>query len=177
MRTQPVTPEVDDKDWTWVLERPCAECGFDPSSVHFDDVPGRIRTAAAAMEGRLRGDGASERPAPAVWSPLEYACHVRDVCRVFGARLSLMRRGTDPSFANWDQDETALVERYWAQGPALVAAELADEAERIAADFESVRPEELQRPGRRSNGSRFTVETLASYFLHDLEHHVHDVTG
>ena len=31
--------EPDTKDWTWVLERPCPECGFDASSVSFDDVP------------------------------------------------------------------------------------------------------------------------------------------
>jgi len=27
----------------------------------------------------------------------------------------------------------------------------------------------------RSNGSQFTVETLAVYFLHDVEHHLYDV--
>jgi hypothetical protein len=37
--------------------------------------------------------------------------------------------------------------------------------------------EEYERPGRRSNGSVFTVETLGVYFLHDIEHHVHDVTN
>ena len=27
----PIVP--DDKDWTWVLERPCPECGFDAATV------------------------------------------------------------------------------------------------------------------------------------------------
>jgi hypothetical protein len=40
-----------------------------------------------------------------------------------------------------------------------------------------VQAEELGRLGRRSNGSVFTVETLGKYFLHDLEHHAHDVAG
>ncbi len=31
------------------------------------------------------------------------------------------------------------------------------------------------RPGRRSNGSEFTIDTLACYHLHDVEHHLHDV--
>lgn len=31
------------------------------------------------------------------------------------------------------------------------------------------------RPGRRSNGSVFTVRTLGQYFLHDVVHHLHDV--
>jgi hypothetical protein len=32
-----------------------------------------------------------------------------------------------------------------------------------------------ERRGIRSNGSQFTVATLAVYFLHDVEHHLHDV--
>ncbi len=167
----------DDKDWTWVLQHPCQECGFDSTSVQFVDVAGRTRASIAVLAGRLHEDGAVDRPAPQVWSALEYSCHVRDVCRVFGARLGMMRGGRSPEFANWDQDATALSERYWEHDPGAVARELADEGERIAADFESVRPEELARTGRRSDGSMFTVQTLAAYFLHDLEHHVHDVTG
>ena len=57
-----------------------------------------------------------------------------------------------------------------------MSAELALESERIADEFASVRPDEQSRPGRRSNGSVFTVDTLAKYFLHDVEHHAHDVS-
>ena len=114
-------------------------------------------------------------PCTGAQSAAEYAAHVRDVCRVFGARLGLMRGHHDPSFANWDQDETALAERYWEQPITLVQSELVQEGERFAADLETLRPEELGRPGRRSNGSVFTVESLGRYFLHDLVHHVHDV--
>ena len=35
--------------------------------------------------------------------------------------------------------------------------------------------DQWDRTGRRSNGSVFTVRTLAAYFLHDVEHHLHDV--
>jgi hypothetical protein len=33
------------------------------------------------------------------------------------------------------------------------------------------------RPGHRSNGSVFTVDTFARYFLHDLAHHAWDITS
>ena len=33
------------------------------------------------------------------------------------------------------------------------------------------------RRGVRSNGAQFTVATFAAYFLHDVEHHVWDVTA
>jgi hypothetical protein len=35
--------------------------------------------------------------------------------------------------------------------------------------------EQWARPGRRSNGSVFTIETLVQYFAHDLVHHAHDI--
>jgi hypothetical protein len=58
-----------------------------------------------------------------------------------------------------------------------VAGQLHDAAEVIAEAFASVRGEQWQRPGRRSNGSLFTVDTFARYFLHDLAHHAWDIGG
>ena len=171
----PTAPEPDDKDWTWVLERPCPDCGFDATSVQRSDIASRTLQAAETIRAALARPDASERPEPTVWSPLEYGAHVRDVCRVFGARLAMMRGSANPSFPNWDQDETALAERYWEQEPATVSTELGEESTRIAADFASVTDAEWDRPGTRSNGSVFTVDTLGRYFLHDLVHHAHDI--
>ncbi|MCA1481333.1 hypothetical protein I6F37_41125, partial [Bradyrhizobium sp. NBAIM08] len=50
----------------------------------------------------------SARPAAAVWSPLEYGVHVRDVYRVFGDRLASMLAEEEPTFANWDQNRTKI---------------------------------------------------------------------
>jgi hypothetical protein len=110
-----------------------------------------------------------------VWSPLEYACHVRDVFRIFDRRLHLMLDEEDPTFANWDQDETALAERYWAQDPAVVAAELAAAGDAVAASFAAVDGMQWQRRGRRSDGAVFTVESFGRYFVHDWVHHSWDV--
>jgi hypothetical protein len=167
----------DTKDWTWVLHRGCPECGWDVSDLPPDRVPELVRASIATWQEVLTGPGARERPDEVTWSPLEYACHVRDVCRVFDERLVLMLEQHDPAFASWDQDETARAEAYGEQDPSVVAGELAAEAEVIAARFASVTGDQWQRPGRRDNGSAFTVETFARYFVHDLLHHVHDVTG
>jgi hypothetical protein len=173
--TTPATPEPDGKDWTWVLERPCPECGYDASTVTSRDVPDRLRRAIATLRTAVLAPGSDRRPQPDIWSALEYGAHVRDVCIVFGARLAQMRSTDDPQFPDWNQDQTALAERYWEQDPARVGDELAVEGERIATDFATVDDGEWQRRGRRSNGSVFTIETLARYFLHDVVHHVHDV--
>jgi hypothetical protein len=83
----------------------------------------------------------------------------------------------DPLFDNWDQDATALEKRYDEQDPALVAVELVEQAAEAAAAYSGVADEQWQRTGTRSNGSRFTVETLGRYHLHDVVHHLWDVGG
>jgi hypothetical protein len=175
LQTGGVTIEPDTKDWTWVLERPCAECGFDPAGVAATDLPELIRRNASGWPGALDDPDAAVRPAPNIWSPLEYACHVRDVHRLFGERVTLMLEQHDPQFANWDQDVTAVESRYDEQDPATVSVELVEAAAEVAAIYAGVDGDQWQRPGRRSNGSLFTVETLGVYHLHDVHHHLHDV--
>ncbi|HJW00853.1 MAG TPA: DinB family protein, partial [Arthrobacter sp.] len=125
----------------------------------------------------LRRPDVAERPDEATWSPLEYACHVRDVFSLFDQRLNLMLDSDDARFENWDQDQTALDKDYANADPAVVSAELTAEGQQIADSFAGVREAEWGRKGLRSNGSEFTVLTLAQYFLHDVVHHLHDVDG
>lgn len=158
-----------------MLDAVCPDCGFDAAAISHDDVASRARGIAAAFAVALQRPDAHDRPRPGVWSTLEYGCHVRDVCRVFTERVRLMLGQDDPAFPNWDQDATALTEQYWTQEPMVLAAELSAAAEAIACSFEGVAGDQWWRPGRRSNGSGFTVDSLARYFLHDLVHHQHDV--
>ncbi|MFC0680396.1 DinB family protein [Lysobacter korlensis] len=167
----------DTKDWTWVLERACPQCGFDASAFAAADVPDRIRADLPAWAARLAEPDARTRPDESTWSALEYGAHVRDVFRLFRVRLALMLNEDDPLFASWDQDATALEDRYDRQDPAAVAGELVAAGEELAADFERVGGAQWHRPGRRSDGARFTVDSFARYFIHDPVHHLWDVTG
>ena len=167
----------DTKDWTWVLKRPCPDCGFDGSVLSTEDLPPLLEQTACAWSDVLARDDVVERPRPGVWSPLEYAAHVRDVHRVFADRLRLMLTEDGPRFANWDQDETALAERYAEQDPGEVAGALVVASREVAALYSSVTDETRQRRGLRSDGSEFTVETLGRYHLHDVVHHLWDVRG
>jgi SAM-dependent methyltransferase len=170
--------EPDTKDWTWVLGEPCPECGFVAAGVDRARIGAVLRDDAVGWSVVLAQPGATERPAPQTWSPLEYACHVRDVHRIFGERLDLMLEHDEPTFANWDQDETAVTERYDLQDPADVAPALVAAAEAVARRYDALRdaPETTwARRGLRSNGSEFTVDSIARYHLHDVLHHSHDV--
>jgi hypothetical protein len=81
----------DDRDWTWVVERACPECGFDASVCAPTDVAELVIGNVVDWE-RLLADGAI-------------------------------------------------------------------------------------RPGRRSDGASFTIDTISRYMVHDTIHHVWDVTG
>jgi len=169
--------EPDTKDWTWVLQRPCPECGMAAGAMVAAEVPDLLRGYAQRWAEVLRRPGVAARPEPTVWSPLEYGCHVRDVCRLMQRRARLMLAEDFPTFPNWDQDATALAERYGEQDPARVADELRAAAHDAAATFAGVVGDQGRRRGLRSNGSSFSVETLAQYFAHDVAHHLHDVRG
>lgn len=175
MSSEHATIEPDTKDWTWVLASRCPDCGYDATTVDRSALGEEVRADAAFWARVLDDPRAGERPAPDVWSPVEYGCHVRDVHRVFAGRLEQMLTEDDPLFANWDQDETALAERYDRQAAAQVRPALLAAAEDVAGWYDRVADDQWDRPGRRSNGSVFTVETLGRYHLHDLVHHRWDV--
>jgi hypothetical protein len=99
--------EPDTKDWTWVLDRPCPEGGFDAPDLDHDRIPQAIRDNATLWDVVLETDDAAVRPAAHLWSPLEYACHVRDVNELFAQRLAQMLSQDAPTFDNWDQDAAA----------------------------------------------------------------------
>ena len=165
----------DDKDWTWVLERACPDCGFRAAEHPLEQLGAELRGLAATWRRLLSSEQVSRRPSPQQWSALEYACHVRDVFVLYLARLEQMLTNDDARFANWDQDAAALAGDYGAQDPATVAYDLAAAAGRLADAFDKVRPEQRSRTGLRSDGAHFTVETFGTYLLHDPVHHVWDV--
>ncbi|MFK0008855.1 DinB family protein [Paenarthrobacter sp. NPDC090520] len=171
----PIIPE--DKDWTWVLTEPCPECGFDASTVTPTTVPGSVLSMLPRWRSVLKREDATTRPNDHTWSPVEYACHVRDVFELFGQRLNLMLTQENAAFDNWDQDQAAIDGDYGSSDPSQVADELVTEGEQVAESFARVVQDEWERTGTRSNGSAFTVLTFSQYFLHDVVHHLHDVDG
>lgn len=165
----------DDKDWTWVLERACPECGFDARTVDAVEVAAMIRSTATSWRDELVRPDARRRARPDRWSTLEYGAHVRDVYRLYLERLDLMITQDDPLFANWDQDRAARDDRYDLQDPIEVATQLAAAATALAAAFDAVEDDQWDRPGRRSDGAAFTIATFARYLIHDPVHHLWDV--
>lgn len=165
----------DDKNWTWVLERACPDCGFYAGAFDVANTGAAIRDLVVRWASVLGRADVARRPNLATWSPLEYGCHVRDVLRIFDHRLGLMIEQVEPRFENWDQDKTAIDDDYASQSASVVADELSSAAVILAERFDSVVGDQWQRRGFRSDGSVFTIYTIAQYLLHDPIHHLWDV--
>lgn len=168
-----ITP--DTKDWTWVLQSTCKECSFDVRSYPREEMARMLRENARQWQVVLAHPLVTRRPRDDTWSALEYACHVRDVFKLYENRLQLMLEEENPLYPNWDQDATAVAERYDQQDPKVVAAELERAADDLADRFDLVKGDDWQRTGRRSDGASFTIESFARYLIHDPVHHLHDV--
>ncbi len=169
----PIVPDA--KNWTWVLERPCMDCGFDAAAVDVMQIGSVIRANARQWPELLEAEHARLRPTDDQWSALEYGCHLRDVFLLFDYRLQLMLEEDGPRFKNWDQDATASDQQYDQQDPEEVSRELLVAADDIATRFESVADDQWQRTGYRSDGAAFTIASYARYLLHDPIHHLDDV--
>jgi hypothetical protein len=167
--------EPDTKDWTWVLDRTCPECGFDVQAFPRDELGAMLRDNATLWDDLLTHPQVKERPSDEVWSALEYGCHVRDVFRLYDARLQMMLDEDDPTYPNWDQDVTAIAEHYDEQDPAEVLTDLREAAETLSQRFDELSDDDWERPGTRSDGAHFTVESFGRYLIHDPVHHVDDV--
>lgn len=149
-----------------------------------DDVAGEIdalgRKFAAPLTRYLPGeDGPAllrQRPEPDVWSPLEYACHVRDVLRLFEDRTRAMVAEPGVTFAAWDHDAAVLDDGYNDADPAQVAADIAAATAGYAETLRGLDEAGWQSSGRRSgDGQEFTVDSLARYGLHEAKHHQLDI--
>jgi hypothetical protein len=94
---------------------------------------------------------------------------------LFEERLRPMLTQDDPTFANWDQDATAIAKRYWEDDLATVGEALVVAGGQLATACDRVCDDQWQRTGTRSDGARFTVESFGRYLLHGPIHHLQDV--
>ncbi|NUS16032.1 MAG: DinB family protein [Streptomyces sp.] len=157
----------------------CQECGFGYDLGDPGAFAGLVRAAAQAYAEPLRGapEALRARTAPEVWSPLEYACHVRDVLLVQRERVLAARRTDTPVAEPMGRDERVEHDGYAGQRPADVARQLQDAALMLAHTLDRLAPADWDRtlvytyPERAERPLRW----LAAHTLHELRHHLLDI--
>ncbi|MGH9225949.1 MAG: DinB family protein [Acidimicrobiales bacterium] len=160
----------------------CEECGFDLESVGPAEAVAALRAFGrryrAPLTRFLPGEDGSAvvraRPAPDVWSALEYAAHVRDVFDWYAARVERTLAEDRPVFDVVNHEEAAVQHRYNEQDPATVADELAANADRLATVFEGVPDEAWDRFGI-TRGQERSILSHARRGVHEGNHHLLDI--
>lgn len=156
----------------------CDECGFSYGSVPRAGIATRLAGFGARYRTTLgevpdpRG-----RPSPAVWSPLEYTCHVRDVLRVQRERLALALAVDVPEYAPMRRDERAVEERYNDQDVAVVLADLDAAAQELGRAFAALTPAQWDRTGVYNYPAPHprAMDWLGRHTVHEGEHHLGDL--
>jgi S-DNA-T family DNA segregation ATPase FtsK/SpoIIIE len=157
----------------------CSECGFDYGTVDPSGAAGHLRRVADEMAAGLQRRAPDElraRPAAGVWSPLEYACHVRDVLHVQRDRLFLALVEDTPSFPRMYRDERVDLDGYAEWEPGRVAGQLTVAAELAGRAFGRVRTEQWSGPlvYNWPEPRTLDVRWLAAHTVHEAHHHLGD---
>jgi DinB superfamily len=161
-----------------VTER-CPECGFEYRLEEFADAGPAIAAGSARIAAEMESQpgGLNRRLDPAVWSPLEYACHLRDVLLVQRERVLLARRRDRPNLEPMGRDERVKHDGYSTQDPVAVTRQLLDAAAMFAHALARLGPADWTRtvmynypsPAERS------LQWVAVHTLHEVRHHHLDI--
>ncbi len=160
----------------------CEACGFVDVAVSMADAVAALRGFGRRYRAPLTrflpgedGDALLRaRPAPEVWSALEYAAHVSEVFAWYDewVRRSLVE--DDPVIDAPTPDEAAEAGAYHERDPGDVVDAIVANAEALAATFEGV-PEEAWSRCHVRRGQPRSVLFTARRAVHEGGHHLLDI--
>jgi hypothetical protein len=156
----------------------CAACDFDFATIDVPDalaaisaLPEEIHSAVVSVpDGRLR-----RRPAPDVWSAMEYLCHLRDVYATYTIRLHRACTEDSPAVEPMFSDLRALRFHY-SQLPLLpVLDELEKHVAGLRDEAATLAPEDWLRTVSRRPQEVRTAAWLVRQAAHEGRHHLADI--
>jgi DinB superfamily len=168
------------------LER-CEGCGFvwdlvPPAEVVFriDETANRYRRLLLPPD-RPAGwaERVGTRPAEGVWSPLEYACHVRDVLFVQRDRVFVILVEDEPTFGPMHREERVTLGAYGQEELADVVAQIETAARMLARTLGLLSAAQFERRGiygYPAPASR-SLGWVGAQSLHEMLHHLDDITA
>ena len=163
---------------------PCEECRYDPSEIDttalVDAVAAMAKRYQAPLTRFLPADDPDAvlrtRPAPAVWSALEYAAHLRDAIDFYDHRVRRVLEEDTPQLtapSSWD--DLCAERHYNDEDPAMVLAAVEQGATAASERLAALSPEQWLRTGIGIEGDERSVRLLAERLAHEGHHHLLDI--
>ena len=158
----------------------CTEdfCGFEWDAVISSEVGQRIIKSAAEIANLISSNSTSNsRPTNEVWSPVEYAGHVRDVLFNIRDRLIVAINEDNPLCKGLFGTSRIELGLYKNDAPAVVAEELRVAASLFARTWDRI-PETIRDRTMVYGWPRLADRSLhwvAAQALHEVEHHLSDI--
>jgi len=157
----------------------CAACGFvydlNQSASVARGIRERVAEAVAIL--RDRDVDVRSRRRPGQWSPLEYACHLRDMLLVQRERVLAARRTNTPDCLPMGRDERVAHDGYAEQEPEDVARQLADAAQLFANVLTRLAPDDWERElvYHYPETCEQSLRWVAVHTMHEAQHHLLDI--
>ena len=156
----------------------CDECGFVYDTSEALDAGPAVVAFAGQFGDLLTRSGADlrTRRGPEAWSPVEYACHVRDMLLVQRERVLAARRVDRPVSTPMGRDERVEHDGYAEQDPADVARQLGDAAAMFANVLARLGPNDWDRTMTYTypQPADRPVRWVAVHTVHEMRHHLLD---
>ena len=158
----------------------CPQCGFvydlTQAAAAGEAIIERVG-AAVAILGDREVDVRSRRR-PAVWSPLEYGCHLRDMLLVQRERVLAALRTDRPDCTAMGRDERVVHDGYADQEPIDVARQLADAAQMFGNVLGRLSDDDWDRTllYHFPETCERSLGWVAVHTLHEAQHHLGDIT-
>jgi DinB superfamily len=156
----------------------CRACGLAYADLDVATAPAQLTELLDAFERAVRAVPVGvlgQRPEPSVWSPAEYACHVRDVIMVYTVRLHRARREERPALEPMYNDLRACRFGYRDADVPAILIQTKAAAQGLSAEIDRLRPEDWSRTVTRLPGEERTARWLVRQALHEVHHHTADI--
>ena len=157
----------------------CNNCGFAYDASH-DDVVRRLAGAATRLRQtveRLDPAAVDVGVRPGLWSVRQYLAHMADWAEIIATRIRTILAEDEPAILDIDQDARASEQGYQAWD---IAKSLDRYANGITQAIEAISDggsAGWSRVGTREPFGRQPVSAFGQDLLHELEHHLVDISG
>jgi hypothetical protein len=127
-----------------------------------------------ALQHAVENRRLRQRPSAEVWSPLEYATHMRDVLLLFTRRTLAILSTDTPELEVVSHDQMVATGGYNRLDALIVGQQIQDASQHLAGILNGLVPADFARRGLR-DGEERTVLEIAQRAAHESRHHLLDM--